>query len=332
VRSRRRIWLGRAIRYGFFLAVIVFAFFAVRSQYAEVSKDVSRLSIASIIGVLCAVGASLWFLMLSWRRILTDLGSHLHVSSTARVFFIGQLGKYLPGSVWPVLAQVELARAYQVPRARTAATAIVSTFLNLVGALIVAAALLPLAVKGTGWRLVLIAGLIVSLIIASPPFLNRILGLGLRLVRRNQMEIRLSARGTIVAIGYAAAAWVMQGLGVYALSASIGDGLRLLPLSIAIYAAASALGIVVVIAPAGLGVREPVIVAGLTGQLTAGGALFVALAIRLAVTLVDLLAGGIVAAIPAWQRFRQGSPAPQPPPAFPLDEPKQNHHGWSASR
>ena len=31
--------------------------------------------------------------------------------AAARIMFIGQLGKYLPGSVWPILAQMELGNA-----------------------------------------------------------------------------------------------------------------------------------------------------------------------------------------------------------------------------
>jgi hypothetical protein len=40
------------------------------------------------------------------------------VPGTARILFLGQLGKYLPGSVWPVLAQMELGKTYRVPRHR----------------------------------------------------------------------------------------------------------------------------------------------------------------------------------------------------------------------
>ena len=37
-------------------------------------------------------------------------GSPLPLAVARRVFLLAQLGKYLPGSVWPVLAQTELGR------------------------------------------------------------------------------------------------------------------------------------------------------------------------------------------------------------------------------
>lgn len=308
-RGRRRKWIGRLIRYGFLVAVIVFAVFAVRDQYSSVAAGIRKLSVASIIGAAVAVAVSLWLSMLSWRRVLADLGSPLPLRAAARIYFVGQLGKYVPGSVWPVLAQMELARDHNVPRPRTAAAAVVAIGLGLVGTLIVAGALLPFAVRSTGWRLVVIIGLVTSVVMASPPVLNRLLAFGLKLLRRGPMEVTLTPRGVTVATAYAASGWIAQGFAVYALALSLGSGARLLPLSIGGYAAASALGIVVLIAPAGLGVREPALVAALGGRLGAGGALVVALAVRLVVTIADIGTGAVLAALPKERAARREAEA-----------------------
>ncbi len=306
-RSSYRKRLGRVVRYGFLLAVAVFAVFAVRDQYTAVSDGLKKISVASIIGAIVAVAVSLWLSMLSWRRVLADLGSPLPIRAASRVYFVGQLGKYLPGSVWPVLAQMELARDHDVPRTRTGAAAIVSIGLGLVGTLVVAGALLPFAVSSTGWRLLVIAGLATSLVAASPPLLNRLLTWGLRVLRRPPMDHPLTPRGLLIAGGYAATGWVVQGLAVYSFALSLGGGFKLLPLSIGGYAAASALGIVVIIAPAGLGVREPALVAALGGRIGTGGALVVALLVRLTVTVADLGTGAILAALPKERSVRRAN-------------------------
>jgi hypothetical protein len=59
------------------------------------------------------------------------------------VLFVGQLGKYLSGSVWPVLVQIELAAEHKIPRARTAAASVINMCLSLLCALIVALLTLP---------------------------------------------------------------------------------------------------------------------------------------------------------------------------------------------
>ena len=59
--------------------------------------------------------------------------------------FIGQLGKYIPGSVWPILTQMELGARANVPRSRSASASILTMILSLVTGLLVAAVTLPFA-------------------------------------------------------------------------------------------------------------------------------------------------------------------------------------------
>ena len=49
----------------------------------------------------------------AWQVLLAGLGSPLRTTTAGRIFFIGQLGKYIPGSVWPILTQMELGAAGQ---------------------------------------------------------------------------------------------------------------------------------------------------------------------------------------------------------------------------
>jgi hypothetical protein len=151
-----------------------------------------------------------------------------------------------------------------------------------------------------------VLGLVASLVLASPPVLNRLLGFGLRLLRRPPLDTSLSARGLLEAVGLAASSWLLQGAGAYALAAPLlgpgGSRAHLLALTVGGYAIASAAGVLVIIAPAGLGVREPALLAALTSELTTANALVVALVIRLLVTVADLGTGTALAMIPARRR------------------------------
>jgi uncharacterized membrane protein YbhN (UPF0104 family) len=296
------------LRVAFLCAVLGFGVYEARRQYHQVRQGLHELTWWSVLLGLALAEISIWLSMLSWRRVLADLGSTLGLRPAARVYFVSQLGKYLPGSVWPVLAQMEMARDHAVPRSRTGAAALVAIGLGLVGTLVVAGALLPFAVQDTGWRIVVIAGLVLSLFAASPPVLNRFLSLGLRLLRRPPLEHPLSARGLLAALGFAVASWALQGLAVYVFALPLlgGDGspARLLALAVGGYAVASAAGIIVIIAPAGLGVREPALLAALSSEVATGSALVVVLVIRLAVTVADLLTGGVLAMLPSGRAGR----------------------------
>ena len=83
-------------------------------------------------------------MMLAWRALLADLGSPLPLPAAIRVMFVGQLGKYVPGAVWAVAAQVELARDYDVPRRRSATASLVGMATTLVVGLVAAGVTLPL--------------------------------------------------------------------------------------------------------------------------------------------------------------------------------------------
>jgi hypothetical protein len=312
-RASGRRPLRLALRVVYLAAVVVFGVVAVRSQYGEVRTSLGELPWSAAVSAVLLAAASLWLSMLSWRRLLADLGSPLPLRAASRVYFVGQLGKYLPGSVWPVLAQMELARDHAVPRARTGAAALVAIGLGLVATLLVAGALLPFAVQATAWRLLVLAGLVLGLVVASPAVLNRLLTRGLRLLRRPPLEHPLSARGLVVSTACAVLGWVLQGLAVFALALPLlddgGNPARLAALAVGGYAVAAAAGIVVLIAPAGLGVREPALLAALTVELSTGAALVVVLAVRLAVTLADLVAGLVLALLPGGAA---SAPAPRP--------------------
>jgi len=52
-------------------------------------------------------------------------GQMAGLPAAIRVMFVGQLGKYVPGAVWALAAQVELARDYDVPRRRSTTASLV---------------------------------------------------------------------------------------------------------------------------------------------------------------------------------------------------------------
>ena len=53
--------------------------------------------------------------------LLAGLGHPLEPAAASGIFFVAQLGKYLPGSVWPYVAQARMGRAHDVPASRSAA-------------------------------------------------------------------------------------------------------------------------------------------------------------------------------------------------------------------
>src|SRR5579862_1578064 len=130
-RATRNPWLRVAL-----LAVVAaLAVWGLASQWTQVQAALQKLDFWELFAAGADVLAGLFCMMLAWRALLADLGSPLPVAIAIRVMFVGQLGKYVPGAVWAVAAQVELARDYEVPRKRSVAAGLIAMATTLVVAL-----------------------------------------------------------------------------------------------------------------------------------------------------------------------------------------------------
>ena len=95
-------------------------------QWSEVRDELSTMdaSLVLVAGGLATLAALP--LAESWRTIMRNLGSDLPRRAAYRVFFIGQLAKYLPGSVWSVVGHAEVASAHGIGRGRTATASVLN--------------------------------------------------------------------------------------------------------------------------------------------------------------------------------------------------------------
>ncbi|GGK65119.1 membrane protein [Sphaerisporangium melleum] len=285
----------KLVRLLFLLVALGFGAWAVAGRWTQVADAFARLSWPLMAGSLVAVLAALTAGMLMWRALLADLGSPLRLTDAAKVFFVGQLGKYIPGSLWPVLAQMEMGKDLGIPRSRSAAAFFLTYPIYLASGLMVAVLTLPVfagdSVARYAWLLLLLPVLVAAL---HPRVVNGVLGLGLRLLKRPPLERPLTRHGVLASAGWAFAGWAAYGVHLWLITAGLGAaGPRALALSLGAFALAWCLGFIVVIAPAGVGVREVAMVAALAPVLDGGTAVAAALCSRLVVSLGDLVCAGL---------------------------------------
>jgi glycosyltransferase 2 family protein len=292
-RRALRIASWRPLRFGFLLAVLaVLAAWLLRNG-PEVQSRLSAVSAPHLVLAAGAALAAVFASLLAWRAVLADLGSRLPLRTAAQVLFIGQLGKYLPGSIWPVVAQMELGLDHGVPRRRSATSLVVFTAVAISTGALVAAVLLPFssgtAVRRYWWALVVLPA---GCVLLHPRVLNQLLNRMLVWARLDPLEHPVSGRGLTIASGWSVVQWILSGLALFFVAQSLGGrGVHLLPLSVGAYALAWIAGYLVVLAPAGGGVREAVLGLALSGSLPSGGALTAALLLRVLMTLADLFVG-----------------------------------------
>ena len=284
-----------ALRVAFVLVAVGLGGYAVADQWPQVRAGFADLGVGTVAAAFGTVLLALLVTLQVWRSLLTSSGSRVPFPAAARIFFVGQIGKYLPGAVWPVLAQMELGQAQKIPRRRSATVAVLTMLVSLAAGLLTAAAVIPAGAVGGGytWAFLAVPVLLVGL---HPRVLNPAIDRLLRLARRPPMEVALSGRAIVTATLWAVFFWLISGLHIYLMAIRLGapDG-RTALLAIGGFAFAWCVGFLVIFAPAGAGVREVILVAALSPVLSLGKATAVALASRLLTTVGDLASAGVAA-------------------------------------
>jgi uncharacterized membrane protein YbhN (UPF0104 family) len=221
--------------------------------------------------------------------MLAGVGEPLPVRISLRIFFIGQIGKYLPGAVWPAVTQAALAREHDVAPRATVAAVTLFLWVHLVTGTAVAVLIL-----GVAGRLPLVTLLALPVLAAllTPVVLGWSLQTLLRLARRRPLRRLPDGRHLVRACGWALAMWACYGVHLTLLSSAVEDPVNVF-MTTGVFAAAWVVGFVLLIAPAGVGPREAAIVALL--PLTAGSGLVIALVSRLIMTIADAAWAAITA-------------------------------------
>ena len=305
-----QIRASRWLRIGLLVAILGFCSYGLAVEWPELRPAIGRLHWYSIVLAFCAAMAGACCSMLAWRRLLADLGSKLPVAVAARVTFMAQMGKYLPGAIWSVAAQVELGHDQHVPRRRGVAALVTWIAGSIAVGLLLAAVSLPLASPGVARRyLLFVAAIPVIAFCLSPPILHRLLNLGLRIIRQEPLEQQVSWRGLASALAWALLGWLLLGIQIWVLLADLAhDGVHSILIAVGANALAYALALLLVVFPSGIGAREVIMVAALAPILPHGAALAIALVARVVTTVSDLAWGGI--AVVLARKIRPvGSPA-----------------------
>jgi glycosyltransferase 2 family protein len=289
------------VRVGFLVVVVALAVVYVVRDREAIADAWSRVDLASVLLALLLSLVNVATSGASWRAVLADLGSPLSVRAAAKVFFVGQLGRYIPGTVFQFVAQAELARDHGVPRRRTGSALAVALLVSMTTASLIVTGVLPIALHGrelpgwewTGWLRWLTPLLLVLLV---PRVINPLLRFLLRLARQEPLEHRITVKGLLLSAFWALLSWVSVGFQVFVLAQAVGadwSATQTLALGIGGYALAWMAGFLVVLAPAGAGARELVLGAVIALSTGSGGAAVVVLGSRVLLTLSDLLLAGL---------------------------------------
>lgn len=297
-----------AVRIAFTVAVVgAVAYTAVR-QWVDVRETFTALAwpavLLSLLFVLAALGAQ----TMAWRACLGAVGHPIRVRIGAQIYLIGLLARYIPGSLWAFVLQMELGKRARLPRARVFVASLLVTGLGITAAVLLGATNLPVLFEhGTVIAVALAILVPLAVICAHPRVLTMLTSRMLTVLRRPPLDAPITWAGVGPVIGWNALGWAFLGAHLWLLAGPGGAaGIRGLAGCVGAMALGVTAGTVAFLSPSGLGVREATITAALLPYVPAGTALGMALASRLVLTVGEVLAAGVAAA--SAPRVRRGAP------------------------
>jgi uncharacterized membrane protein YbhN (UPF0104 family) len=276
-------------KWGFLALAIGLLAWALYSQWDDVAIALRDVGWAAFLGATALAMLALAFNTFSWRAVMRSVGLAAPIADAAPVFLISQAGKYVPGAVWPVLTQAEFARDHGVSRTRALTGSIVAMVVGV--AMAGAVGLVGLVVSAPGslreywWALVTAAMLVVMLV---PAMLRRIVAWALRVLRRGNDQVEINGSAIAASASWSLLNWLALGVQAWLLLRPLApDASSAFALATGAFALSWLVGFLVVIAPAGVGVREVALAAMLSTVATGPQAAAVALLSRFAMSIAD---------------------------------------------
>jgi uncharacterized membrane protein YbhN (UPF0104 family) len=293
--TRRNLF--RLAQWVFAAAVLFFAARSLASQWDKVGSRLSHIQFAwQWIGAATVLVLVTYALLIEgWRRVLGAWDSHLPFLQAARIWFLSNLGKYVPGNIWSLTAMGVMARKRGLSGLAAAGSSVIMQMVSLVTG---TAIVMVSGAKLLGQPLLVGAAVLVLAIVllSAPRFLPPLAVWVGTMIGKDIAPPSVPATSIWTAAVANTLSWLLYGLAFqFFVRGLLGRAPGEISSYVAVYTAAYILGFISPIAPAGLGVREFTLAAFMTqlGLANEVDAALVAIAARLWLTIVELVPSGL---------------------------------------
>ena len=300
VPSRRRKWLSALARVGVIGVIFYFIFASLWRNWGELREHEFSLEWGRIALSYLLFSLYLFNRALIWHWMTRKFGCSIPLPEALAAWFYSLLGKYLPGKVFLLAGRLHFYQRQGRSPLRISMSFMLESICVLsanVLVLLVAPlfADLPLVARYRGPALILLA---LFLLAIRPRHMEMVANPLLKLARRPPISLPVGYREMLAVVVVFAINWLLLALGLYFLVSAIYP----LELSYLFYlcgsfALASTIGILALFAPAGIGVREAVLVLALGAIMPQAVAVIVTLATRIWMTVGELAAVGVIALV-----------------------------------
>ncbi|UCD63163.1 MAG: flippase-like domain-containing protein [Candidatus Zixiibacteriota bacterium] len=276
---KARSVLVQILKYLLIAVVVYFAGKKLVDNWTEVAAYQWRLN--PLFLLLSVAGHLVTFLLLSkvWCFLISGFGYRVSLPHAFKISYIANLGRYIPGKIWPVFGMVYLARKIEVSEEAAVTSwglaqmfAIPASFLVCLIAVVINPQLLSSEVSRALSVGIYVAGAVVFVLslvmIVAPAKMLYLFNCLLRMLGRPEISFRLSPAVAVkIYLGYFVC-WALFGFSFWLFLLSIsGDMFVPVIAAAGAFVIAYQIGYLTIFSPGGLGVRELVLTSVLTAYL-----------------------------------------------------------------
>ena len=274
--------------------VCVIFYFLVRSLITNWTQiPFSQIRFNTLYVVISFLCLAVYFSLLTrgWTSIVAELGSRVPYCKAFWIVSTSQIAKYVPGGIWYTVGRVYLARTENVKEETGILSVVFETFLLMLTNLIIFLISVNFITGETYLSpLLSVTFIIMILILLYPPLLNRLLNLGLRLLKKPAVELKARYLSILKISTFFFALWIAQIAGYFFLINSIYPvEASQLPNLTAAYTLSWITGFIVLFAPGDLGVREGMMTLLLSSILPLPLAIAISFITRVWITIFEVL-------------------------------------------
>lgn len=277
-------------------AYLVYTFTRGGAADLDLGALLARLRPADLALATLIYGVTLAFAICAWTLVIGALSGYWNLFEHLRIYCITSVTRRLPGTFWYMLGRVVLYERLGVPRGLTAVAGGLEYVAMILGGLLVTLVTWPLALGGQSLNpAVLVGSLVVCAILLNPPLVRALVRrfgqrAGSRPVRYRQVLLWVAVFALI---------WCIGGVLLFVIARAVVPlSPATLPAIIGVWTATGlASTIFFSFLPFGLGATEVTLATLLSPFVPPGEALFIALVLRVVLTVSELgygMLGGLL--------------------------------------
>jgi len=290
--SHRKRIVVSVLRIGAIGIVLLFVARYVYSHWQEVKVYQWSVNPVALILSLISLLAAFFYAAWTWMVALRFIGVRLKYRQAFQIYVVPHLGKYLPGKAWAVAGMAFLAYREGIPASTAAGMAILNQGVAIAGGITVG--LVGIIIYGIQlpWQLPLwmvFSGLFGLLWLIHPKILGVTANVMGRILHREEIKFSLRWYYAYIMLALKMVSWTLFGFAFYLFVYALTGIIKHLLVTVSAFPLACCIGILALFVPAGIGVREAVLMTTLINVgVNEGAAIGISLASRIWYTAVEL--------------------------------------------